>query len=102
MFFSYGTCFFVSPFWLPFCVCFYVLSKASKSPSLINMALCSRCPVAQSWEGSHCKTSLVPAHAPLGPPVKIQLAILRWLIVLLCLQLPQEATRETQAGATRA
>ena len=37
--------FFVSPFFLPPCACFYVLGRFPKSPSLCSVALCSRCAV---------------------------------------------------------
>ena len=42
---SSGICFFFSSFWLLPCVCFYVWGRASTSPGLDRMALCSRCPI---------------------------------------------------------
>nr|KAF6485448.1 hypothetical protein HJG63_010646 [Rousettus aegyptiacus] len=46
---SFGTCFFVSSFWLPPCICFYVLGKIFKTPGLNRMVLCIiRCPVGPS------------------------------------------------------
>ena len=37
--------------WLPLCVCFYVLCRASTSPGLGRVALCSRCPIGLSGTG---------------------------------------------------
>ena len=45
---SFGACFFLSPFWLPLCVCSYVLCRSAMTPRLCEVALCSRCPVACS------------------------------------------------------
>ena len=39
----FGPCFFVSSFWQPPCVCFYVLGRAAMLPCLSSMAYCSRC-----------------------------------------------------------
>ena len=86
-----GFCFFISPFWLPFCVCFYILSKALKFPGLISVDLCSRYPVAQSWERFSFRPSLTPACAPPGPPVMIQ-AIHR-CCPYSCLEKPHQKLR---------
>ena len=45
---SFGTCFFVFPFWLPTCVSFYVLNRAAMSSGLSRVALCSRCAIGPS------------------------------------------------------
>lgn len=47
-FFSIGTYFFVSSFWLLCCVCFYVLSRSAIFFSLDRVALCSGCPLGPS------------------------------------------------------
>ena len=39
---SFGTFFFVSRFWLPLFVCFYVLARSALTPSLSGVVLCSR------------------------------------------------------------
>ena len=39
---SFGPCFLVSSFWQPPCVCFYILGRATISPSLGGVALSSR------------------------------------------------------------
>ena len=61
----FGACFFVSSFWLPLCFC--RLSRSSMSPSLVRVALYSRCPVGPSdanslitWAG--CSWNVICMH----------------------------------------
>ena len=96
---SYGFCFFVFSSWVPFCVCFYVISEAPKSPSLVSVALCSRCPAAQSWERFSCRPSLSPASAPPGPLAKIQQAIHR-CCACSCLKRPRQKPRSTATSVS--
>nr|KAF6469778.1 hypothetical protein HJG59_011139 [Molossus molossus] len=51
---------FVSSFWLPPCVCFYVLSRVIMSPWFPTMSYCSRYPV-----GSRGTTFLITPVVPL-------------------------------------
>ena len=101
---SYGFCFFVFPYWLPFCVCFYILSKTPKTSGLISIALCSRYPEAQSWEGFSCRPNLAPVCAPLGAPVKIQQAIHRcyaYSYIKGPCQKPRSAATNVSLGTTQ-
>ena len=50
---SLGTRFFISSFWLPPCVYFYVLGIAALSPGLGIVALRSRCPVGPVVQPPH-------------------------------------------------
>ena len=45
---SFGACFFVSPFWLPLSVSFYVLNRTAVTPRLGGVAFCSSRPVGPS------------------------------------------------------
>ena len=78
---SYGACFFVAPFWLPLCVCFYVLGRSAMTPSLCAIALCSRCPVGSSdsvslitWAGCSRNVCCVGYE---DPPIIIEF----WLLL---------------------
>ena len=64
---SFWTCFFVSPFWLLLCVCFYVLGRAATSPRLGRVALRSRHSVGFSGIVSQSPK----LGAPSVPPVWI-------------------------------
>ena len=49
---SFGICFFVTTFWWPLCVHFYVLGRTAASPGLGGVALCSRYSVGSSGTAS--------------------------------------------------
>ena len=78
--------FFVSLYWLPLCVCFYVLSRYAMTSSLGRVALCSSCPVGKSgmfslitW-GGYSRNVLPVGYV--DPPVLIEC----WLLLgLLCM-----------------
>ena len=75
-----GTCFIVSLFWLPHCVCFCVLARSAMSPSLGRVALYSRCLVRPSsaaslttWAGCSRR---VPQVAHVCPPAVVEPGLL--------------------------
>lgn len=82
---SFGACFFVSAFYLPLCVCFYVLSRSVMTPCFGRVALCSQWLMGPSgvdsliaWAGY---SKNVPCACYVGPPVIIQ----SWLLLIhLC------------------
>ena len=45
---KFGACFFVSPFLLPLCVCFYMLNRTAMTSRFGGVAFCSRCSMRAS------------------------------------------------------
>ena len=73
--FFLGTYFFVSPFWLPLCICFCLLFRSAMSPSHGRVSSCSQYPVGPgcsvyliTWAGySKC-----PLWGNVSPPVVVE------------------------------